>query len=111
MCTAEKPLRKDFSPSPAPGAAAAGRLCFAVLAAALWLVLSVFPAFSETLQEALVRAYQGHAQLNAERARQRATDEGLPQALAAYRPQLNASLSAGLLGVRNLLPDGEVQSA
>src|SRR5215210_9372337 len=77
------------------------------------LAIFGFPqqSIAENLPQALVLAYQGHAQLNAERARQRATDEGLPQALAAYRPQLNASLSAGLLGVRSLLPDGEVQSA
>ena len=87
------------------------RLYFASLVLGLGLSLLWGPAFSESLPEALVRAYQGHAQLNAERARQRATDEGVPQALAAYRPQLNASLSAGLFGVRNLLPEGEVQSA
>ena len=50
-------------------------------------------------------------QLNAERARQRATDENVPQALAGYRPQIVASLSAGLQAVRNLLPDNTIQSA
>ena len=50
-------------------------------------------------------------QLNAERARQRATDENVPQALSGYRPQIVASLSAGLQAVRNLLPDNTIQSA
>ena len=66
---------------------------------------------AETLPEALVKAYQTNPQLNAERARQRGTDENVPQALAGYRPQIVASLSAGLQAVRNLLPDNTVQSA
>ena len=69
------------------------------------------PAAGETLTDALVKAYQSNPQLNADRARQRATDENLPQALAGYRPQIVASLSAGLQAVRNLLPDNTVQSA
>ncbi len=66
---------------------------------------------AETLQEALVKAYQTNPQLNAERARQRGTDENVPQALAGYRPQIVASLSAGLQAVRNLLPDNTIQGA
>src|SRR4051794_14970338 len=69
------------------------------------------PAHAEALPEALAKAYQSNAQLNAERARQRATDENVPQALAGYRPQIVASLSAGLQQVRNLLPDNTIQSA
>src|SRR5882724_8155882 len=69
------------------------------------------PAAAEGLSEALARAYQTNPQLNADRARQRATDEKVPQALAGYRPQIIASLSAGLQQVRNLLPDNTVQSA
>jgi outer membrane protein len=68
-------------------------------------------ARAETVAEALVKAYQNNPQLNAERARQRATDENVPQALAGYRPQIVASLSAGLQAVRNLLPDNTVQGA
>jgi outer membrane protein len=66
---------------------------------------------AETLQDALVKTYQTNPQLNAERARQRGTDENVPQALSGYRPQLVASLSAGLQAVRNVLPDNTVQSA
>src|SRR6267154_174555 len=69
------------------------------------------PAWGEPLPEALAKAYQSNPQLNAERARQRATDENVPQALAGYRPQIIASLGAGLQAVRNLLPDNVVQSA
>lgn len=69
------------------------------------------PAAAEGLQEALVKAYQTNPQLNAERARQRGTDENVPQALAGYRPQIVASLAAGLQSVRNLLPDNAVQTA
>ncbi|WP_074831640.1 TolC family outer membrane protein [Bradyrhizobium lablabi] len=65
---------------------------------------------AEGLPDALVKAYQSNPQLNADRARQRGTDENVPQALAGYRPQIVASLSAGLQAVRNLLPDNTVQS-
>jgi outer membrane protein len=68
-------------------------------------------ARAEALPEALAKAYQSNPQLNAERARQRATDENVPQALAGYRPQIIATLSGGLQAVRNLLPDNTVQSA
>jgi len=68
-------------------------------------------ARSESLPEALAKAYQTNPQLNAERARQRATDENVPVALSGYRPQIIASLSAGLQAVRNLLPDNTFQSA
>ncbi len=66
---------------------------------------------AEMLSEALAAAYQRNPQLNAERARLRATDENVPQALAGYRPQLGVGLSAGLQGVRNLLPGGGVDAA
>lgn len=68
-------------------------------------------AQAETLQDALVKAYQANPQLNASRAQQRATDENLPQALAGYRPQIIASLSSGLQAVRNVLPDNTIQTA
>jgi outer membrane protein len=69
------------------------------------------PAHAEALPEALAKAYQSNPQLNAERARQRATDENVPQALAGYRPQIVASLSAGLQSVRDLLPNNTIQTA
>ena len=81
--------------------------CVVVIANLVTIGLSV----AETLPEALVKAYQTNPQLNAERARQRGTDENVPQALAGYRPQILASLSAGLQAVRNLLPDNTIQGA
>jgi outer membrane protein len=83
-------------------------ICLGVLTCAAF---AAPPARSEGLPEALAKAYQTNPQLNAERARQRATDENVPQALSGYRPQIIASLSAGLQAVRNLLPDNTFQSA
>jgi outer membrane protein len=71
----------------------------------------MLPAAAESLQDALAKAYQVNPQLNAERARQRGTDENVPQALTGYRPQIVASLGAGLQAVRNLLPDNSIQTA
>ncbi len=76
-----------------------------VVAIALSLLGAASAAQGQTLSEAMVRAYQGNPQLNAERARQRATDENVAQALAGYRPTLSLGLSAGLQGVRNMLPE------
>ena len=81
------------------------------VALALLFVAGAQPVCAQTLPGALVYAYQNNPQLNAERARQRATDENVPQALAGYRPQVTASVSAGLLAVRNLIPGNTVQSA
>jgi outer membrane protein len=85
-------------------------------ACARLLVVALICAFTgaahaESLEEALVKAYQSSPQLNAERARQRGTDENVPQALAGYRPQIIASLAAGLQEVRNLLPGNIIQRA
>ncbi|AUC96002.1 TolC family outer membrane protein [Bradyrhizobium sp. SK17] len=74
-------------------------------------VLASAAARAESLPEALVKAYQTNPQLNAERARQRATDENVPQALAGYRPQIIAGLSVGLQAVRDQLPGNVIQTA
>ena len=81
------------------------------LGVATCVAFATGPASAESLPEALAKAYQSNPELNAERARQRATDENVPQALAGYRPQIIASLSTGLQAVRNLLPNNTVQSA
>jgi len=47
--------------------------------------------------------YFRNPQLNAERARQRGTDEGVPQALSGYRPQLLATLTGGLQSLNGSL--------
>jgi outer membrane protein len=49
------------------------------------------PLAAETLKEALALAYQTHPKLDAQRARQRATDEGVPQAKSGFRPKASAS--------------------
>lgn len=53
------------------------------------------PALADTIEAALVRAYQNNPQLNAQRAQVRSTDENVPQALSGYRPKVNLSLSSG----------------
>src|SRR6185436_9466508 len=89
----------------------AGRLLRSGICLAAACFAFVPAADAESLPEALAKAYQTNPQLNAERARQRATDENVPQALAGYRPQIVAGLSAGLQAVRNLLPDNTIQIA
>jgi outer membrane protein len=79
--------------------------------AAACLAFAAPAAHGESLPEALTKAYQTNPALNAERARQRATDENVPQALSGYRPQIVASLSAGFQAVRDLLPNNTIQSA
>jgi outer membrane protein len=81
------------------------------VAVATCLGFAATAAQADALPEALAKAYQSNPQLNAERARQRATDENVPQALAGYRPQIVASLSGGLQAVRDLLPNNTIQTA
>jgi outer membrane protein len=52
-------------------------------------------ARSDTLEWALVQAYQNNPSLNAQRASLRATDENVPQALSGYRPKLSVIASGG----------------
>ncbi|MBI3700471.1 MAG: TolC family outer membrane protein [Afipia sp.] len=53
------------------------------------------PAFADTIEAALIRAYQNNPQLNAQRASVRSTDENVPQALSGYRPKVAITASAG----------------
>lgn len=53
------------------------------------------PALADTIESALVRAYQNNPQLNAQRAQVRSTDEGVPQALSGYRPKVNLTATGG----------------
>src|SRR4051812_50117044 len=54
------------------------------------------PALADTIESALVRAYQNNPQLNAQRAQVRSTDENVPQALSGYRPKVAVTASAGV---------------
>jgi outer membrane protein len=53
------------------------------------------PALADTIEAALVRAYQNNPQLNAQRAQVRSTDENVPQALSGYRPKVSLTGSVG----------------
>ncbi len=50
---------------------------------------------ADTLEWALVQAYQNNPSVNAQRASLRATDENVPQALAGYRPKLSLTANGG----------------
>src|SRR5215467_817794 len=50
-------------------------------------------ARADTLEWALVQAYQNNPQLNAQRATLRAQDEAVPQALSGYRPRVALTAS------------------
>jgi outer membrane protein len=75
------------------------RLKQAMLAsAALVILLGGAPSVSaETLAEAIASAYSSNPTLNAERARQRGTDEQVPQALSGWRPTITAEGSVSRL--------------
>ncbi|HLX16141.1 MAG TPA: TolC family outer membrane protein [Bradyrhizobium sp.] len=61
----------------------------------LLIQIAAAPARADTMEAALLRAYQNNPQLNAQRASVRATDESVPQALSGYRPKLAATASSG----------------
>jgi outer membrane protein len=61
----------------------------------LMAIASPAPALADTIEAALVRAYQYNPQLNAQRALVRSTDENVSQALSGYRPKVAGTASAG----------------
>src|ERR1700738_5165130 len=71
-----------------------------VTAAAAAVLLMAYmgptPALADTIEAALVRAYQNNPQLNSQRAQVRSTDENVPQALSGYRPRVALTASAGV---------------
>jgi outer membrane protein len=67
----------------------------AMAAALLLASMGPTPALADTIEAALVRAYQNNPQLNAQRAQVRATDENVPQALSGYRPRVSINASGG----------------
>ena len=52
-------------------------------------------AAADTLEWALIQAYQNNPSLNAQRASLRATDESVPQPLSGYRPNLSLTATGG----------------
>jgi outer membrane protein len=67
----------------------------AAAAVLLLAYMGPMPALADTIEAALVRAYQNNPQLNAQRALVRVTDEGVPQALSGYRPKVAITASGG----------------
>ncbi|MGE0714769.1 MAG: TolC family outer membrane protein [Alphaproteobacteria bacterium] len=76
-----------------------GALGAGCLMAALATGMAV-PAGAQTLEEALANTYNTNPQLLAERARLRAADEQVPQALSGWRPTVTASGSYGYAAER-----------
>jgi len=74
------------------GGVRAGRLAVAAIAC---LVPQLGVARAETLESALIQAYQNNPTLNSQRAAVRATDENVPQALSGYRPRVSITASGG----------------
>jgi outer membrane protein len=56
---------------------------------------AITAATADTLEWALVQAYQNNPSLNAQRAALRAMDENVPQALSGYRPKLAITANGG----------------
>jgi outer membrane protein len=67
----------------------------AAASALLLVCMGSTPVLADTIEAALVRAYQNNPQLNAQRAQVRVTDENVPQALSGYRPRVSVTASAG----------------
>ena len=72
----------------------AGDVACRVTSAALVVYLSMaLTVRADTLNGALINAYQNNPQLNSQRAVARQVDEQVPQALSGYKPQVSATLS------------------
>ncbi len=67
----------------------------AAAAVLLMAHVGLTPALADTIEAALVRAYQNNPQLNSQRAQVRSIDENVPQALSGYRPRVALTASAG----------------
>jgi len=65
------------------------------IAVGIAAVLAPACAVADTLEWALVQAYQNNPTLNAQRAALRAQDEAVPQALSGYRPRVTATATVG----------------
>jgi outer membrane protein len=80
-------------------------------AVVLMAYMGLAPALADTIEAALVRAYQNNPQLNAQRASVRATDENVPQALSGYRPRVALTASAGYQYLDTLIISGGTPTA
>ncbi|MFZ5929973.1 MAG: TolC family outer membrane protein [Pseudomonadota bacterium] len=68
---------------------------YSALAALALLTFIPHAHAAQSLEEALAAAYRSNPQLQAERARQRATDEGVARALGGFRPTIVVTGEAG----------------
>ena len=84
------------------------RLVTGAAAALLLACMGPTPSMADTIEAALVRAYQNNPQLNAQRAQVRSTDENVPQALSGYRPKVALTASAGYQYTDSLSTQGPV---
>ncbi len=57
--------------------------------------VAALPAWGETIELALIKAYQNNPSLNSQRAAVRAIDENVPQALSGYRPRVSITATGG----------------
>ena len=77
-------------------------LLLAVVGTAAAAIGHCSAASADTLEWALVQAYQNNPSLNAQRAALHAVDENVPQALSGYRPKLSVTASGGYNYFREL---------
>ncbi|MEL6298763.1 MAG: TolC family outer membrane protein [Pseudomonadota bacterium] len=66
------------------------------------------PAQADTLNQALAAAYKNNPEIDAERARLRATDEGVAIANSGFRPDISASVNVGVQNT-NTVPDSPTE--
>jgi len=78
---------------------------------ALASAVIIAPAHSETLAEALARAYNTNPELAAQRAQVRVIDEQVPAALAGGRPSLGARLNFDQAGLDAFTDNGRTYNA
>src|SRR6266404_338707 len=83
----------------------------AAVSVLLLACMGPMPVLADTIEAALVRAYQNNPQLNSQRAQVRATDENVPQALSGYRPQVAVTASAGYHYTDSLSTQGGTPTA
>ncbi len=87
---------KDHNRKALKGRRAESRLLSVALAVCVLFSAPPTPLQAETLRQALAAAYRYNPRLEAERARLRATDENVNQAIAGYRPRLSGSADIGV---------------
>src|SRR6476619_8139437 len=80
----------------------------AAVSVMLLACMGPMPALADTIEAALVRAYQNNPQLTSQPAQVRFTDENVPQALSGYRPKVAVTASAGYQYTDSLTQSGDL---